>query len=271
MFADDELVFNPWLGVGIDMPRGDRQKRKGLYQAVFDGSGTVGTHPGVVYAGAVSTQIQWAAFNEAWETLLVKHDLAYFKMAEAMTFYGEFAPKVKDWGSERDARRDALLLELATLKTRYDLRTTGCGLVVGADGGGPFSTKDHTLEKKKLLFQQAIIALLQGVPPHYNVMLLCDAEPDAESAYRNWISGLMRTDSEKVARIIGLGFFDDKYAQPIQFADMVAWVVRQEITRRLQDPDATPNALYQALLPGSNTTFEPIMANGQLSGIEMRI
>lgn len=253
------------------MPRGDRPKRKGICQAVFDGSGTFGTHPSVVYAGAISTQVQWTAFNESWEHLLIKNDLAYFKMAEAMTFYGEFLPKFTEWGAEREARRDALLLELANLKRRYDLRCTGCGLVVSASGGGPFSTSDHTLEKKKSLFQQAILALLQGVPPDYNVALLCDSEPDAEDTYRSWINGLIRVDSGKAAHVIGISFFDDKYAQPLQFADLVAGVVREEIVRRLVRPDTEPHALYQVLLAGSNTTFEPLLSNGQLSGVEMHI
>jgi hypothetical protein len=69
----------------------------------------------VVYAGAVTTIAQWNAFNEAWESILNRYDLAYFKMAEAATFYGEFAPKVSEWGNEKEAKRDGLLAELEAI------------------------------------------------------------------------------------------------------------------------------------------------------------
>src|SRR5881409_1222185 len=98
MFREFESAWPDWLrGIGFfsfdnEMSRSEKKKYKGLYQVVFDGSGTINQHRGVVYAGAVSTMTQWQAFSETWEHILAKNDLAYFKMVEAMTFYGEFQP-----------------------------------------------------------------------------------------------------------------------------------------------------------------------------------
>lgn len=261
-------------GVGFwtledDMSRATKRKYKGVYQVVFDGSGTIGQHRGVVYAGGVSTLVQWQAFSETWENILIKHDLAYFKMAEANTFYGEFAPKYTEWGDQRNAKRDALVTELASLKRRYDLRVNGCGFVIGTAGTSPFDPGASVIEKKKQLFQGAMLALLRAIPADCAVMILCDIEKDVEETFRGWIEGLARTESEKVARVVGISFYDDKFAQPIQFADMVAFIARQEIERRLVRPDDEVNPLYPLLVGDAEATFEPIGRDGLLSGLEV--
>lgn len=252
--------------VGTGMPRSNRPQRKGTYYVVFDGSGTIGTHPAIVYAGAVSTQAQWGAFAESWEHLLERHDLAYFKMAEAMTFYGEFLPKNAEWGTLRDARRDALLQQFANLKTRYDLRVTGCGFAT-ASSDNAFYTRENIIEKKKMVFRAAILGLLKHIPPEYSVLLICDIEKDVEDAFRGWIDGLIRTESEKVARIIGIGFHDDLFSANIQFADMVAWVLRQEIERQARRQEDQVNPLYSLLLDGSDVRVVTVGPDGLLSGL----
>src|SRR5438477_6067747 len=150
-------------GISLEsMPRLDRRKFRGQYQVVFDGSGTIDQDRAVVYAGAGSSVAQWAAFTEAWDMLLAKHDLAYFKMAEAATFYGEFLPKVAEWGADRGHHLTKLLLEFASLKTRYALTTNGCGFVIGTEQTSPFTTTS-VADRKKEQFQCAIRALLRAV------------------------------------------------------------------------------------------------------------
>jgi hypothetical protein len=251
-----------------DMPRATRRKYRGLYQVCFDGSGTIGQHKAYVYAGAISTQLQWQAFSETWEHVLAKNDLAYFKMAEADTFYGEWQPKYTEWGNDRAAKRDAVLLELALLRRRYDLKIRGAGFVVGQAGMSPFDDTDSVADRKRKTFQIAITNLLREIPSEFAVQIVCDVEKDVEEKYRGWIEGLMRTESDKVARIVGINFLDDQYSQPIQFADMVSWLGRQEIERQMFRPEQGINPLYELLTEGTRVVFEP-SGPGMPIGAEM--
>jgi hypothetical protein len=252
------------------MPRSSRRKFKGIYQVVFDGSGTIDQDRAVVYAGALSSMAQWQAFTETWEGLLAKHDLAYLKFAEADTFFGEFVPKSIEWATEKEVRRDAVLGEFAALKDRYAMSTNGCGFVMGINRTSPFSKGIQPVEKKKEQFQCAILALLNGVPADHAVSILCDVEKDTEDHYRGWIEGLMRVESEKVARIVQIAFADDMFSPPIQFADLIAGVTRQELERRLYRAETPVSPLYELLSAGASVRFEPIGPSGLLSGVEIQ-
>lgn len=270
MFVGEDGLGSDWTLAGISlggMPRALQRKFKGVYQVVFDGSGTIGQDRAIVYAGATSTLTQWNAFNEVWESLLIKHDLAYLKFAEANTFYGEFLPKVATWGAEKEIQRDALLSEFANLRERYGLATTGCGVVIGTDRADPFAAQS-VADKKKEQFQCAILALLRVVPADYAVTILCDVEKDVEERYRGWIESLRRVESDKVARIMAISFADDKFSAPIQFADLLAGVVRKELERRVYQPHTATNPLYNVLVGGAVVTFDPIERGGLLSGRE---
>jgi hypothetical protein len=256
------------IGLGF-MPQSSKRQFKGQYQVVFDGSGTIDQDRATVYAGATSSIRQWAAFAEVWDNLLVKHDLAYVKFSEADTFYGEFLPKASEWGTDREKRRDALLLEFVSLRSRYALSTTGCGVVLGTEGTTPF-TAQAAVSKKKELFQCAILALLRGIPKDFGVQVVCDVEKDAEDHYRGWIESLMRVESDKVARIVVISFADDKVFQPVQFADLIAGITRKELERRMRRPDQPVSQLYEMITEGAHVTFEPIARSGLLSGMEIK-
>jgi hypothetical protein len=120
---------------------------------------------------------------------------------------------------------------LVALKHRYDLRVNGCGFAIGSNGISPFPTDARVAQKKKHLFKGAISALLNTINPDYLVNVVTDIEKDADEHFRGWIESLARTESAKVAHIVGIGFYDDLYFPPIQFADLVAWFARADVER----------------------------------------
>jgi hypothetical protein len=267
----EESEFDPFHGLVRPMPRANRPKFKGTITVAFDGSGNIASDTSVSYAGAAASNTQWAAFAEAWDELLEKYDLAYFKMAEAATFYGEFQPKYDLWGQDREARLNDTLLEFAGLAHRYAMRVGGSAFVVGNTGVSPFNPSDSMASKKKELFQDAILELLRSAPSDYSILLLCDVEKDVEDIYRGWIDGLTRTHSDKVARIMGIAFLDDLFTPSIQFADMVAWVLRKEVERKFFRPEDPVSPLYALLAGGLEATFEPFTLDRQRSGLKLRI
>jgi len=264
------LNFDPLCGLLFDDPYGIgyRQANLGVYEIAFDGSGTIGQHLAIAYAGVMATHIQWGALSEAWSSLLKEHDLKYFKMAEAETFYGEFQRKYTEWGDKRNEIKDALLLELATLAKRYDFRIAGC-----AGGMRHFSGDEKTAKKKLKLFQGAILALLTGTPftdstLEHRVMLISDIEQDVEHDYRRWIDSLRKEDYKSASRIMGIAFMDDKFVQALQLADMVAFLARQEAERFIMgNPDSEVNPLYTLLMLGSNVTAGPIAEDKFFDGL----
>ena len=253
------------------MPYSDRPKASGDFYVAFDGSGTIGQHLATVYAGGVTTMRQWAAFSEMWEGLLRKHDLAYFKMAEAMKTYGEFLPKATKLGKDFDTWRDETVSQFANLKNRYDVRVVGCGYSVGTTGVSPYLPADKTAMKKKRIFQDAVLALLKGIPADANVYLLCDIEKDVEETFRGWIDSLGKTHPANMARILGISFLDDKFSIPIQFADMVAWVARNEVERMAIHPEEPIHPLYTLLMERSDVTLEVMNPDGIRSGTEHKL
>lgn len=239
----------------VEMPRSTTRKYKGLYEVVFDGSGNIDQDRSVVYAGAVSTVIQWRALSEAWEDILAKNDLAYFKMAEANTLYGEFLNKPTE-------ARDRIVVELARLRSRYSLGVVGAGYVIGTDKVAPFKPGESAADRKKQVFQGAVVAALRRIPPDYAIQVVCDVEKDIEERVRGWIDGVTKTESEKVGRVVGLSFLDDKYHQPVQFADMAAWVARTEIERAVHSPNQPPNPLYEMIFGNATTTLDRVEQGG---------
>jgi hypothetical protein len=98
----------------------------------LDGSGTLSQHKVLSYAGGVTTQAAWSLFEGLWHTALQRHGLRYFKMAEAMTFYGEFQPKYAEWGDSRNEKRDALLRKLVGFADQLEISAIGHAANVAA-------------------------------------------------------------------------------------------------------------------------------------------
>jgi hypothetical protein len=154
------------------------------------------------------------------------------------------------------------LAQFGNLRQRYALGITGCGYITRTTGGpSPFAPTSSIAEQKKKQFQKTILGLLRMIPADYAVQLACDVEKDVEEHYRGWIEGVIRSDSDKVARIVGISFFDDKFVPAIQFADMAAWVIRQELERLMLRPEQPMNPLFLLLLGHSTATVEPIGSN----------
>ena len=216
----------------------------------LDGSGTIGTHKIFAYGGAVGSPKQWEAFAETWFTVLQKYGITYFKMAEAMTWFGEFGPKFTEWGEEREAKREALFEELIDLALRAQFH--GSGIFVNASILDERAVADSKTETIKALF----VSLLSGIPENHYATVMCDAELDVEPKIRVWMSQLRRLEKQ-LPSLAGFCFMDERLNPPIQLADIVAWLWRAWGEARLLDPAAQMPPLLARLTKGPVKEYSP--------------
>ena len=232
-----------------------------FHQVAFDGSGTFGTHSAIAYGGIVATTSQWGAFTESWAAVLNREDLQYFKMAEAMKWYGEFLPKHSQWGTDRDIRRNTLLNELVTIALRCEFQP------VGMFADARLFTQQNIASKKDELFQGALLALLRGVPDNHFVTLICDEEIDLEPKTRAWVRKLRSDQGSKMAPIVGVCFVDERAYPAVQLADMVAWLFRERGERIVASGDTSLHPLLERLKQDTHMDIHQTEVGKTLDGL----
>jgi hypothetical protein len=242
-------IENDPLSFLEDLTVSDSGMRVAFFQVAFDSSGTFDRHPIVSYGGAVATLKQWSAFTEPWNEILQREELRYFKMAEAMKWYGEFVRKYHDWGNERESRRNALLNRLVDLAERYEIRSTGAWL----DTRSVNQEKSHT-DKKMEALQGAVLTLLKSVPEGEHLALLFDEEMDIEPKVQRWVRHMRQRSEPKMGRIAAVCFVDDRLFPVVQLADMIAWLFREHGERVLAsgDKDVPKVPLLEKLMHASH-------------------
>jgi Protein of unknown function (DUF3800) len=260
VFRKDEISLTVPDGL---IAAGDGAKHfMAFFQVAFDDSGKADKNPAVAYGGAVATSVQWSAVTEEWRGVLERHGLQYFKMAEAMTWFGEFQKKHSEWGPERDAKREALLSELVDVAVRHRVPATGMwtdSRVLNHDRNG---------EKKLELFKSAALVLLEAVPAGNYVTLMCDEEIEIERGVRAWIRSMRKAHGSVLAPITGVCFMDDRVIPVVQLADMIAWLFRQYGEQVIAtDNHATMNPLLLALMHSSHFGLRQTEVGGLLGGL----
>jgi hypothetical protein len=210
------------------------------------------------YAGVVGTQEAWNYMGGKWEDLLEEYGIESLRTTEAMNFKGQFRNKYTEWEAKGDPRkiRDECLLRFARLKKQCELHAVGCSVAVRGLG-------DRTLtQKKQELFQRVVHELIQSGDQKSKFIIISDQEEDLEDRARKWIARLKLQDSA-FARIVGLCFVDDKYVNNVQLADMVAYVLRDDLERSIYRPNDPPTELYNLLI-GSSPVVDGLMVDGRV-------
>lgn len=59
--------------------------------------------------------LQMNAFDQLWKAMLLRYQVPYIRMAEAMSFRGAFKQKAVEWGDQREQIRDQTLLQAAEI------------------------------------------------------------------------------------------------------------------------------------------------------------
>jgi hypothetical protein len=90
-----------------------------LFSAYFDESGTHDGSPAAVVAGFVANASEWTAFSEAWQVVLDKNGITYFRMSEFESFIGRF----EEWSQEQHRQ---CISDLLCIINKHTFWSVGC-------------------------------------------------------------------------------------------------------------------------------------------------
>ena len=212
------------------MKREDDPELMAIFQAHCDESGKLADSDCVVFAAAVATDDSWQVLSRKWSEILPA-DIPYVHMKEAMRFDGPFT-RWKERRDDRDGLLEALAemsIDLIAFHTQSPMNT--------AD----FRTKVPQAAQERLrdVWYCGFETLMKSIAgdsvskdPNHRFHLFCDLTTDyAERALKLY----MRMRMHQVYRNLfpSLTFADDTEFPPLQVADMLAYVRKQEYTRGL--------------------------------------
>jgi hypothetical protein len=210
------------------------------YWMFLDGSGKEHSHACVAYCGYLSEVDNTEVFGEQWSSLLLREHLPWFSMKDALSWSAPFDKKRVQWGDDAEAKRHALLLEMAD--------TIRNGKMVGF-GNAAFvpAYKKQIPPTEFFLFTRVLELLLAQISDNSYVAIVVDEE----ERYAERIYGLFRELRKKkpeLARPLKLvGIADDKAFPGLQAADMLARAVMGEMDRRAKRPSDPPDEMYVRL------------------------
>lgn len=146
-----------------------------MLRGYYDGSGTTADSPCLTLTGLVASESVWERFEDAWAAVLMKHDISYFHMTDAMALRGQFS---SGW---TDEKVHALILKLLQVLGRFraisgssesNLIARSCTIVVD-----DYRRASHTFPSKRLKPFAWIIVWGEGSP---KILTLLMNEPPQE-------------------------------------------------------------------------------------------
>jgi hypothetical protein len=211
-----------------------------MLQACIDDSGSEPKSPNFVLAGFVANVSQWERFTDLWEAKLHENPrIEYFKMSEAMGLHEQF----KDFaGPERDEKVMALAqLAHDHIEARVDCviaRTDYDDLIKPIAGRRFRFMKDpYFLCFYALIRELSEFHFRIGLP-HVNMRLVFDKHGKVgHRALRYWHKAREIIDPERAALLNSEPYFEDDFDfNPLQAADMYAWIIRDRLLPKDQHP-----------------------------------
>lgn len=211
MFREDialgfaELV-NGFAGIGHNMA---------MWQIALDGSGSFNSaDDSVTLAGIVARNEAWMAFIPQWGALLEKHHMPFLHMTEN----GSRLPT-------------DILLDFADVGMRLGFKC--CGLTVASDA---LSQKQRRLNKLKM-FSAVARSVLDRIPDDGTAAFICDEDLESDRDCYNSLARFKLANQGLARRIVGMCFVDDKLVPHVQFADMLAYLFREDFIRGREGRD----------------------------------
>jgi hypothetical protein len=213
-----------------------------MLQVCIDDSGSEPQSPnfGFVLAGFVANVSQWERFTNLWEAELHESPrIEYFKMSEAMGLHGQF-------GDFSCSDRDKKVMALAQLGHDHIEARVDCVIarihydeLIKPIAGRRFRfIKDpYFLCFYGLLRELSDFHLRIGLS-HLKMRFVFDKHGKiGNRAKRYWHKARELIDPERAARMDSEPYFEDDFDfNPLQAADMYAWIIRDRLLPKDQHP-----------------------------------
>jgi len=221
-----------------------------MYTAYFDDSGKESGERWVVIGGFLAHEFVWQAFAPRWAHELRRHDISTLHMKDAIQRTGEY----QSWSIEK--RNEVLGDFLTILKTSHLI-----GFAVGVDAPAwKAYLQTHRPKEKLSAMEFCFMRILRlvtdrmaKVQPPDRILLCFDTDREFASARLNlWNELRARPQYAGLnAAVSAIGFANVEQVQPLQAADMLAWLARKELVQHTGGHESIP--LYKELfaaLPG---------------------
>lgn len=238
----------PGLSGLPDYQRGQRLLMAAAFELYADDSGSEPQSQIFFLAGFISTVDRWAAFSNEWDAALaLPPALEYFKMAEAMSFQGQFSMH-RGWN---EAMRNDRLVLLTRIVNRHAMLRVSASIrhdlferyVLSL----PAVERNLSTDEPYVTLGSALVsaALTHADQNGVNTTMdfIFDRQIGHELEFRRlWPSYtklmLETPRGRQLSRLVGEPMFlDEKDRKPLQAADLYAWLARDHYAQNHRFPN----------------------------------
>ena len=220
---------------GIFDPGTARVHLMAIHNAYFDESGKFQKQNVVSFCGLVSLPEDWKKFDVSWKALLRKHGISFLHLSKS--------------GLSIDALREFINCVTEHIEL---------GIAVAVDSTALRSNpRNQILDVKgdpyRFAFMNAIGNALGHVGTTQDqICIMCDEEQEYFIKCFKLLATFKGFDPVLAHQIVGFCSGDDKAYPPLQAADLLSGIVRQEADARfLQAPRSEQSFLFQDFQPNS--------------------
>jgi hypothetical protein len=206
-------------------------------------------NPFISFCGYVATSSEVARFSEEW--LKCRHIWQVPPIHMSPIMYpdrDEAWQKVRDsWGDDWEAKREAMLLELAGIVCRGSMLCVGA--VVDAEHYRSMRESKFTQQFNplNLAFQRVVMRTIETtelVDKHTPIGVVIDDSREGYLHCYDMLDRLKQAFPRVRERIGSLCFVDDEAFPMVQAADMIAFESRQFMEARVKDPAVKSSELF---------------------------
>lgn len=231
-------------------------------QAFVDESGGPGQGPVIVLVGVIGKSEEWAEFSDRWRAALARPPaIRSLHMREAAHFRGEF----RGWSRQSRDERVRLLagivndFQFTAIHCSADL--SGFAETIAASASRPIS------EPYFLCFHSMIMAICyelleQGQKERFEIIF--DENVVLGPRVKLWypvIRSVMEPEDEAIMPVEPI-FGSDEELLPLQVSDLLAWLIRRELSGLDHSFDWIPRAMNGLVWSGHRQTFDRERMNG---------
>jgi hypothetical protein len=227
-----------------------------ILHAVFDESGKFQDHDAISLCGWINNLAGWDTFALRWKRVLNQFDMKELHTTEFMGLYGQYSELGGKWGEERDQKKfEALSMFVEVIR---DYVERGLGAAIDSKHFRSMPQQDRKIigaDPYFIAFQEILLQAVNHAQFYSQrtgiedvaVGLVFDQDERQEIECIKIFNEIKKIRPEVRKTFTGICFADRRTYEPLQAADLIAYVTRQEFDRRQHHPDWPISPWFDAL------------------------
>jgi hypothetical protein len=237
-----------------------------ILHTCLDESGKFRDSQYVSFCGYISYAHDWEEFSRDWQSALLNENLSVLHAKDAYHFNGEeWKAKKARWGDEAESKRDALLLRFARIINEHAGPCTGAAVDCAYYRSMPSEFRQRLTDPHYLAFEHAVreaVGWSNVANKRHTVGIIVDDDQEYSVECYGLLTKLKLRAPDIKQRVVSICFATDDGYPPLQAADLLAYVTRQELIGISQRPERKPSELYAALTINHRQT-QPVLFGAQ--------